>query len=232
MNANVQSITAAVQAAHSAGLTATGLTDLLRAVDAEASGSAKARLAVILDSFGNIPLQDGRKIMAEATKAAKGQPDEQTIRQRVSECRQLVGAVRLIEGFREGIEKAGMGWASCVSRARVELAAKGLKANGDRVKSKEEIAAEKQQAAILTTLAENMAGLSQEERRDAETVARIAADAAERVATVGASSEAIRKHAAQIVKVRGMVYAVELSNAIVDLFNAKYEQDKAETPEQ
>ena len=220
MQANVSSITPVLQAVHAAGLTATGLTDLLLSVDREASEGTKARLQVILDAFGNLPLQDGRKIMSEATKAAKGLPTEQTIRQRVSECRQLVGAVRLIEGFREGIESAGMGWASCVSRARVELAEKGLKANGDRVKSKEEMAAEKAQAAVLATMAEEMAGLSQEERRDTATIGQIAAEAASKVAELGASRASIKKHAEQIIKLRGMAYAVELSNAIVDLYNA------------
>ena len=224
----VPALQAAREAVHAAGLTASGLTDLLLKVDAEASATTKARLTVILDGFGNLPLQDGRKIMAQATKDAKGKPTEQTIRQRVSECRQLIGAVRLIEGFREGIEKAGMGWASAVSRAREELASKGIKANGDRVKSKAELAAEKAQKSVLITLAENMAGMSQEDRRDSEKVGAIAAQAAETVADIGAAVSQVKRHAEQIVKVKGMSYAVELSNAIVELFNATQSDEETE----
>ena len=214
----VSSITQAIQ---SAGLTPTGLADLLLNVDAEASASAKARITVILDGLCNLPLQDGRKILTETAKLGKGTPTEQTVKQRVSECRQLYGAVRLIEGFRKGIEEAGMGWSNAVSRARVELAEKHLKANGERVKTPEQVQAARVKANVLEIMAENIGDDIGDANARAESAARVEAQ----LATVGRSQETVNKHAARLVKDHGMDYAVAVSDAIVALYNATITED-------
>jgi len=230
----MENVTSVVPAIHhsagmyAAGLTATGLTDLLLNVDAEASSTAKARIKVILDGLCNVPLAEGRQILTEVTKTAKGKPTEQTVKQRVSECRQLYGAVRLIEGFRKGIEDSNMGWSNSVSRARVELASAGLKANGDRIKSKDEIKAEKAVKVMTATLAENLIGV---DTSDEGRVAEIAQTSAERANLLGASAGMVKAQAERIVKAYGMAYAVALSDAIVDLFN-KAEESADVTEEQ
>mgnify|MGYP001614671777 CR=1 FL=1 len=61
----VQSVVPAMyaSAAHATGLTATGLTDLLLAVDLEASAGTQSKRKVILDSLCVLPITEGNKIL-------------------------------------------------------------------------------------------------------------------------------------------------------------------------
>src|SRR3990167_3438671 len=104
--AKVASITAQI---YQAGLTPTGLKDLLLAVDQEASASTSARITTILNGLRNLPLTDGRKLLTETIKADK---DNKALKVRVSECRQVYGAVKLFDGFREMVESKSMGWSA------------------------------------------------------------------------------------------------------------------------
>lgn len=214
----VNSIT---QAIRSAGLTPTGLTDLLLQVDQEASASTKARITVILDGLCNLTLTDGGKLLKETAKAAKGQPTEKTVKVRVSECYQLFGAVKLFDGFRAMIENKNLGWSPAVSAARLQLAEKHLKANGDHAPTKEEKAEAQAKANTLAILAENMVGDASDEVALAEAAQRTA----ERLATVGASEKAVKTHAGRIIKQYGMDYAVAVSDEIVARYNAALEAD-------
>ena len=222
-NAQLQGTASIVPAVRASGLTPTGLTDLLLQVDAEASASTKARITVILDGLCNLTLSDGGKLLTATAKESKWKPTEKTIKVRVSECRQLFGAVKLFDGFRKVIEEKGMGWSSAVSAARLQLAEKHLKANGDHAPTKEEKATAQAKANTLEILAENMVGDASDENAVREAADRTA----ERLTSVGRSAEAVKRHAERIIKDFGMGYAVAVSDAIVDAYNASVQEPAA-----
>ena len=210
----VTAITAAIRAA---GLTPTGLEDLLLTVDAEASKTTVARIKVILDGLCNLPLTEGRSLLSETAKphgaddAEKQEyrktPKFRTVKQRVSECRQLYGAVKLIEGFRAMIEEKSLGWASAVSAARIQLEGKNLKPDGGPVVSQSEREAKALKAARIEVLAERMTGNAEADKDLLAT-----ADAAARANLFKAEIEA---HANRIGSVKGKDYCLALADALM-----------------
>ncbi len=202
--AQVSSITAAIQAA---GITPTGMIDLLlRASTAEASNEAKARVKVILDGLCNLPLTEGRALLKETAKTAKGTPNEKVIRVRVSECRSLYGAVKLLPDFRAKAESAG--WHNAVGQAREALEAANLKPDGGQITTPEQRAAKQEQNAMFEILAENMVGV---DTRDESKVAEIVRESAETARNVLAQ-KAVLAHADRLCK----AYSPEYITALID----------------
>ena len=198
--AKVASITAQI---HQAGLTPTGLKDLLLAVDTEASASTSARITTILNGLCNLPLTDGRNLLTETLKADK---ENKALKVRVSECRQVYGAVKLFDGFRAMVESKSMGWSAAVSAARTKLASAKLKADGSQVVSAEAKAAKQDHA----FKAEVLAGLAED--TDAAKVAEILQSMP--ALKIKAKAEA---HALRIGKAEGESYCIALAEALMGL---------------
>ncbi len=205
----VASITAAIQAA---GITPTGLKDLLLNVVAE---QASPRVKVMLDGLCNLPLAEGGKIISEMLKANKPKDGEEvpaeyrTLKVRASECRQVYGAVKFSEGFREYAENNG--WHSTVSEARKVLESKGLKWNGSPLTTPEERAAKAEGKAIVEILAENLIGV---DTSDAERVAEIARHSAES-ARSKLFTDKVAAHANRIMTREGTSYGMALADALM-----------------
>lgn len=206
----VSSITQAIQ---SSGLTPTGLSDLLLSVDAEASKTEVARMTVILDGLCNLAMTEGRKLLTETAKVAKGTPKEKVVKVRVSEARQLYGAVKLIPDFRTGIEEKGMGWHTAVQAARHHLEAKGIKADGGAIKTPEQRAQER-----LTDKAEVIlkAEILSADGADQRTVAELRAEAEAKAGAV-LMADKVKAHAKRIMEAEGREYGLALADEIITL---------------
>ena len=204
----VSSITQAIQ---SSGLTPTGLSDLLLSVDAEASKSEVARMTVILDGLCNLAITEGRKLLTETAKQAKGTPKEKVVKVRVSEARQLYGAVKLIPDFRKGIEEKGFGWHTAVAAARNHLEAKGIKADGGAVKTPEQRAdAKLRDKAEVILKAEILSADGSDER----TVAELRAEAFGKADSV-IQAERVKAHAKRIMEAEGKEYGLALADELL-----------------
>lgn len=216
MNANVSqarldntaSIVPAIQAA---GITPTGLKDLLLTVDAEASKTTVARIKVILDGLCNLPLTEGRKLLTETAKVAKGSSEEKTVKTRVSECRQLYGAVKLIEGFRKAVEEKGMGWSPAVSRARLELENAHIKPDGGPIKTPEMLAKARMEDQVKIMLE---AEVISADGNDQRTVGELAKHAREQAFEVLYKAD-VQAHAERIGKAKGKDYCLDLADALM-----------------
>ena len=204
-------VSAITQAIRSAGLTPTGLKDLLLTVDAEASATTKARIKVILDGLCNLPLTEGRAILKETAKEAKDTPQAKTVKQRVSECRQLYGAVKLIQGFRDRVENDGLGWAPAVNAARQALEGANLKADGGRAESPEEKAAKALEKATQAVAAEMLAA-----NADETLTVNALMEAAKERARDQAVHARVKAHADRIMKAEGTLYGEMLANALLN----------------
>lgn len=204
----VSSIT---QAIHASGITPTGLADLLLQVDSEASASTKARITVILDGLCNLPLTEGRKILTETAKQAKDTAQERTVKQRVSECRQLYGAVKLLDGFRAMIESKGMGWSPAVSAARLHLEQKGIKADGGKIVSPEQRITNATEAHVSEAI---KAELLVADANDTRTVGELA-EHARTTANEKMFAERVTAHANRIMKAEGKDYGLALADALM-----------------
>ena len=205
----VSSITQAIQAS---GLTPTGLTDLLLSVDAEASNTEKARMQVILDGLCNLAMTEGRKLLTETAKSAKGSAKEKVVKVRVSECRQLYGAVKLIPDFRKGIEEKGMGWHTAVQAARHHLEAKGIKADGGAVKTPEQRTDEKLRDKAEVIL---KAEILSADGADQRTVAELRAEAFGKADSV-IQAERVKAHAKRIMEAEGREYGLALADELIN----------------
>ncbi len=204
---------------HAAGFTAVGLADaLIRATDVPSTSEATARVRVILDGLCNLPMTEGRKLLSEAVKVYKPKEGDKdpahlslykTVQVRSSEARQLYGAVKCIDGFHDSINDDG--WIPAVSKARVALALRGIKADGAKIETPEQRQAKRETAAIVETLAESLVGV---DTKDEAVVGKLAAEAADK-ARGKMFSDKINAHANRIMSAEGRDYGLALADALV-----------------
>ena len=204
--AQVASITAAIKAT---GYTATGLADaLMRVTDVPHTGEAVSRVEQIMQGLGNIPFKDASRLLSDAAKGAKDTAQASTVKVRCSEARQILGAVK----FGAFVVKAG--WKQAVEDARKCLKDAGIKPNGEKIPTEEERQAKHDEAVMLGTLAENLIGV---DTKDEAKVAQLAAEAAQRAQSLGATQKQIDAHAVRIATDRGIAYANALGKVLVAL---------------
>lgn len=224
----VKDITAVIRAS---GLTPVGLKDLLLKV---AEGPASPRIKVVLDGLCNLPLTEGRKLLTQTVTDAKPKDKAarrtdrvfRTLQVRVSECRQLYGAVKLVEGFRQKV--ADIGWHDSIMQAREALEIRNIKADGGPILTKEQVAAKREGSAIKEQLAEQLVGVNVND----EAAMHAAASRAVTAARDGMQASKIKAHAERIIKADGHAYALTLADYIIAWEPAEVKQPEQAEPEQ
>jgi len=126
-------VTVLQQAMAAAGLTATGLADLLRRADDVPSSEAQiGRVQAVIQPLMNMAFTEGRAMFSAAvasTKATKEDKPDPVVKVRASEGTQIYGALKLVPKF----SVDNMGWKKAVEAARAALTEHGIKADGSRV---------------------------------------------------------------------------------------------------
>lgn len=203
-----------------AGITTTGMADILRRVDGDTTEDQAARVQAVVTPLLAMAFTDGRSFLTDtvkSTKATKEGKADPVVEVRASEARQILGALKMIPGY----TVAGKGWQAAVNASRAALKAAGIKASGDKVLTDAQQADKAIKAASVPLLAELMVS----DLPDEAKVSRLAEIKAEAAATV-ANSE-VSKHAARIVKGNGLDYARKL---VISLALAITAAELAEVP--
>lgn len=208
-----------------AGLTATGLKDLLLHVEEAApSAEQQARIRVILDGLGNLALADGRKLLTETVKLVKDKESAEyrTIKVKASEARSIFGAVRLVKGFREQAEK--LGWHKAVTESRNVLIEHHLKADGGAILTEEQAKAKAEAEAESNAIKELA-----ERRKRGEQVA-VSEEEVKKILESAHQQEylnAIKEQAERLIKAKGTDYALKLAQELIAQCEAQPEQQAA-----
>lgn len=200
----------------STGFTASGLADaLVRVTDVPDSPEAQSRLQAIIGGLSALPLTEGRKLLTEAVKVHKPTDAEYgVVKVRASEARQIYGAFKCILGFDKAL--VNIGWHKAVSLARKALDEHNLKADGGRLKSDAEKAADKLASNMVKPLAaEILAAGAEAEGRMTEIAAKATTQAIGNMMT-----NEVQAHAERIVKAKGAKYAALLSEVLLDVLTA------------
>mgnify|MGYP001575280843 CR=1 FL=1 len=199
----------------STGFTATGLADALaRVTDVPDSPEAQSRLQAISGGLSALPLTEGRKLLTEAVKASQDNP---TVKVRASECRQIYGAFKVVVGFDKAL--VNIGWHKAVSLARNALEEHNLKADGGRLKSDAEKAADKLASNMAKPLAAEILAAGPDAVKDEGRMAEITTKATQSAISNMIGNE-VQAHAERIVKAKGAKYAAMLSEKLLDVLTA------------
>ena len=199
----------------STGFTASGLADaLVRVTDVPDSPEAQSRLQAIIGGLSALPLTEGRKLLTEAVKASQDNP---TVKVRASECRQIYGAFKVVVGFDKQL--VSIGWHKAVGLARAALEEHNLKADGGRLKSDAEKAADKLASNMVKPLAAEILAAGPDAVKDENIMASITTKATQSAISNMVANE-VQAHAERIVKVKGAKYAALLSEKLLDVLTA------------
>lgn len=123
------------------GFTPTGLAQALKGIGEQVAEAEVTRMNGIIKPLCNMALTDARAFLKDAVKSTKptekDKPDH-VVEQRAVECRKILGAVKLIPGFKLD----GMGWWKAYAAADRALKEHNIKPDGSPIKTDEEKARE------------------------------------------------------------------------------------------
>ena len=208
-----------------AGLTPTGMADLLRNATGKASEEQATRLQSIIGPLCNMAFTDGRKFLSDtvaSTKATKDDKPDAVVKVRASEAGTIYGAVKMLPGFKTD----GLGWHGAVTAAREALKAAGIKASGDKVLTDEQKATLAIAKVAQPIMAEMLVNPANGEMKASEVAAQ-----AQKLAAAKVAGSEVEQHAARIVKAQGADYGRLLIKALAQVI-AKAEQNIANPGEQ
>ena len=191
---------------------------LARVTDVPDSPEAQSRLQAIIGGLSALPLTEGRKLLTEAVKVHKPTDAEYgVVKVRASEARQIYGAFKVVVGFDKSL--VNIGWHKAVSLARKALDEHNLKADGGRLKSDAEKAADKLASNMAKPLAAEILAAGPEAVKDVAKMAELTTKATTQAIGNMLNNE-VQAHAERIVKVRGAGYAALLSEKLLDVLTA------------
>jgi hypothetical protein len=194
-----------------AGLTCQGAVDILKSIGTGTEDTT--RLNALVKPMCGMAFTDGNKFLSDVVASTKtdaegkaskeGTPDK-SVKNRVSEVRQIYAAIKLVPGF--NID--GLGYWKAYDAAKAALKGKGIRASGAPILTEAEKAEKAVKAAAVPMLAELMASDAPDEAKLAK-LAEIKAQAAEQV-----QADTVKQHAERLVKAHGVDYCSKLWEAL------------------
>ena len=194
-----------------AGLTCQGAVDILRQIGT--GQEDLTRLNSLVKPMCGMAFTDGNKFLSDVVASTKtdaegkaskeGTPDK-SVKNRVSEVRQIYAAIKLVPGFTID----GLGYWKAYDAAKAALREKGIRASGAPILSEAEKAEKAIKQAATPLLAELMASDAPDESKLAQ-LASIKQRAAEQV-----QADTVQQHAARLVKAHGVNYCTKLWEAL------------------